>query len=123
MEKGNIIFISSIAGCESIQAPLGYSAAKAALLSASKTLSNLLASKNIRVNSISPGNILFEGGSWDENLKNFSSHTMKYIQENVPLNRFGRVEEIAQAIEFIIDNEFFTGQNLIIDGGQVKGFI
>ena len=67
-QKGNIIFISSIAGVESIGASLPYGASKAALLRAMKGLAHELGSKGIRVNAIAPGNIFFPGGSWDRKL-------------------------------------------------------
>lgn len=122
MSKGNIIFISSIAGCEAIGAPLGYSAAKSALLAYSKGLSNLLAPRGIRVNAISPGNVMIKGGVWDRKVYKDSAGTNQYIRDSVPLNRFAAPEEIAEGVQFILQNAFYTGQNLIIDGGQTHGF-
>ena len=63
------LFINSIAGMESMRAPLAYSSAKAALLNYSKNLSREVASLGIRVNTIAPGNIFFPGGSWEKKLE------------------------------------------------------
>lgn len=123
MVQGNIIFISSIAGCESIGAPIGYSAAKAALLAYSKGLAEHLAARRIRVNSISPGNVLFEGSVWADKIKANPASIDAYLKAKVPLNQFASTEDIAGGVEFILSNQFYTGQNLIIDGGQVRGFI
>jgi 3-oxoacyl-[acyl-carrier protein] reductase len=116
----NIIFISSIAGCENIGAPPAYSAAKAALLSYMKASSKLLAHKKIRVNAVSPGNIMFEGGTWDVKNQADAEGVNAYIAKEVPLNMFGSPDDIASAVEFIINSPFMTGHNLIIDGGQTR---
>ena len=60
---GNIIFISSISGLKA-GLPLPYAAAKAAVIRYAKTIAISLASKKIRVNTIAPGSIEFEGGRW-----------------------------------------------------------
>lgn len=120
---GNIIFISSIAGCQSIGAPIAYQAAKTALLSYAKALSDLISQKGIRVNTVSPGNIFFENGTWDKKWKEDKSKWESYLKANVPLNRFGNPKEIADAVTFLIKNEFMTGQNIIVDGGQIRQII
>jgi 3-oxoacyl-[acyl-carrier protein] reductase len=119
--EGCILFISSIAGIESIGAPTDYSVAKTALLSLSKNLSKKIA-PHVRVNTICPGNIFFEGGTWEKKLNNNSEAVLKSIQDNVPLNRFGTPEEIADAALFLCSprSSFITGSVLIIDGGQTK---
>lgn len=121
-ENSSIIFISSIAGVESIGAPMPYNAAKAALLAYMKSLSDLLASRNIRVNSVSPGNVMFSGSTWDEKLKANKDKIETFLKEKVPLSRFAKVEEIADAVVFLSKSEFITGHNLIVDGGQVRKF-
>ncbi len=120
---GNIIFISSIAGCEAIGAPIAYSSAKTALLSFAKNLSNEVAQYNIRVNSISPGNVMFEGSTWDDKFKQNKNKVDKYIKENVPLNKFATPNDIAKSVLFLEQNEFITGVNLVIDGGQLNKLI
>lgn len=121
--KGHIIFISSIAGCESLGAPITYSAAKTALLSFSKNLSNDVAKFNIRVNSISPGNVMFEGSTWDDKIKINRNNVEDYIQNNVPLNTFVSPSEIAKSVIYLEESNSSTGTNLIVDGGQLNQII
>lgn len=118
---GCMLFISSIAGIESIGAPTDYSAAKTALLSLSKSLSKKLAPK-VRVNALCPGNVLFEGGTWEKKIQNNPDGITRLIKENVPLERFGTPEEIADAACFLCSSRatFITGSVLIVDGGQTK---
>jgi 3-oxoacyl-[acyl-carrier protein] reductase len=67
--KGSIVCISSIAGIESIDAPIPYAVAKAALNSYVKGISKLFAKFGVRINAVAPGNILFEGSTWENILK------------------------------------------------------
>jgi len=119
---GTIIFISSIAGCEVISAPAPYAAAKAALLSYLKYTSRMVAQDGIRMNAISPGNILFEGGAWNKKLKENPKEVRGYIQDNVPLQRFGLPEDVGSLACYLASDEalFVTGANFIIDGGQTR---
>lgn len=122
--KGNILFISSIAGIEAIGAPIDYSVAKSAIISFAKNLSCKIAEYGIRVNCIAPGNIYFKGGTWDEKLKADSSKVNKYIASVVPMKRFGIPEEIAMPSLFLCSDRasFITGALLCVDGGQTKVF-
>ncbi|HEX9388262.1 MAG TPA: SDR family NAD(P)-dependent oxidoreductase [Anaerolineales bacterium] len=61
---GNILFISSISALQAGLALPPYAAAKAAIISYSKTLAISLAKKRVRVNALAPGSIEFEGGLW-----------------------------------------------------------
>jgi len=119
-KKGHIVIIGSIAGCESMGAPITYTSAKAGLIAFAKSFSDQVASENIRVNSISPGNILFDGSTWDDKLKQNKNKVNTYIKENVPLNCFGTPEDIAKAVLFLDQNLFINGTNFVIDGGQVR---
>ena len=117
-EQGSIIFISSITGLEAIGAPVDYSTAKSALIAFSKNLSKKLAGK-VRVNVIAPGNINFPGSSWEEKIE-VDEKKVNDIISTVPMERFGKPEEIASAVAFLSSEKasFITGSILIIDGGQ-----
>ncbi len=121
---GSLTFISSIAGCEALGAPVPYSAAKAALHSTMKSLSRAVGPHGVRVNAVAPGNILFPGGSWDRYQQQQSEQVAKYIQREVPLGRFGRVDEVADAAVFLASTRasFLTGACLVVDGGQTRGW-
>ena len=120
---GVITFISSIAGIENLNAPTEYSVAKSAINTFSKILSHKLAPK-IRVNAVAPGNIYFKDGTWD--LKNAENPQLisEMIENNVPLKRFGKPEEVADLVLFLSSEnaEFITGSCITIDGGQTKSF-
>ena len=120
--KGCLLFISSIAGMESIGAPTDYSTAKTAIIAFAKNLSKKV-SKEVRVNVLSPGNIWFSGGSWDEKLKQDSDSVNMLLKTKVPMNRFGSPEEVADAAIFLCSERasFITGSILVVDGGQTVG--
>lgn len=118
----SIVFISSIAGTQVLSAPYGYSASKLAILSLAKRLSVDCASKGIRVNTVIPGNIYFEGGRWNEIITEDPTIVNKYIKREVPLGRFGLPEEIANTVVFLCSNKssYTTGASIILDGGQSR---
>jgi len=117
---GAIIYISSIAGLEVIGAPVQYSVAKAALIAYSKNISRLVGKDNIRVNTICPGNIYFEDGTWDFKIRENRQAVMEMLDKSVPLNRFSTPEEISDLVLFICSerSSFITGSCIIADGGQ-----
>ena len=117
--RGNLLFISSIAGLEVMGAPTDYSIAKAAVVMLAKQLSHKLAPE-IRVNCIAPGNILFAGGRWEELMKSNSESVKAMIKESVPLQRFGSPEDVASVAVFLCSPRaaFITGTCLTVDGGQ-----
>ena len=118
--RGNILFITSIAGLEAFGAPVDYAAAKSALNAFAKNLARKVGGDGVRVNCIAPGNIYFEGGSWAEKIEADPERVQKMLETAVPLRRFGRPEEIAAAAVFLASecSAFTTGACLIIDGGQ-----
>ena len=115
-------FVSSIAGSETLNAPVAYSAAKAAVLSTMKSLSRLVGPQGVRVNAVSPGNILFPGGTWEAKLADRPEFFEQTVQAEVPLQRFGRVDEIADSVVFLASERasFITGSSLVVDGGQTR---
>ncbi len=121
-DNGSIILISSIVAYERMRAPYAYAAAKNAIRTLSKYLAGDLAERSVRVNCVVPGNIMFEGGRWEELYNNDKEGTEAYINREVPLKRFGRPEEIADAIVFLASERarFITGAELVIDGGQKR---
>lgn len=124
-DKSKIICISSICGVEVIKnSPLGYSIAKSAVNNYVKGLSCILSENGISINAIVPGNVMFEGSLWDKKIKNNPARVKKYIKENVPMNKFGSLDDIFNMCDFIFSksSNFVTGSTFIIDGGQTKKF-
>tara|TARA_B100000795_G_C22791168_1_gene437011 strand:- start:400 stop:1173 length:774 start_codon:yes stop_codon:yes gene_type:complete len=120
--NGVVLFISSIAGMEVIGSPTDYSTAKAAIIALAKNMSRKVA-PNIRVNVISPGNVYFDGGSWDKKIKQNKKQINEMIKTKVPMNRFATPSDIASSAVFLCSDKasFITGTTLVIDGGQTVG--
>lgn len=121
--KGCIVCISSICGIEVIDgAPLTYSVAKAALNSYIKGISRPLGKKGIRINGVSPGNILFEGSVWDKKLQEEKISVEKYLEKNVALNMLGDPDDISNIVIYLSSPlaKFVTGSIWSADGGQLR---
>jgi 3-oxoacyl-[acyl-carrier protein] reductase len=120
---GAILFIGSICGQEVLGAPIAYNAGKTGLRAVVKTMARELGHDGVRVNMISPGNIIFAGGRWASKRAADPDRVDALIRNTTPLGRFGTPDEIANAALFLCSEKaaFITGANLIIDGGQTIG--
>lgn len=121
-KSGSVVFVSSIAGVQDIGAPPAYAAAKSGIISYAQDLARRVASDGVRVNAVAPGNIFFEGGTWDLKMKDNKQAVELYIHSNVPMQRFGTPEEIANLVVFLSSNcsSFTTGACFVADGGQIS---
>lgn len=125
VDAASICYISSIFGRELGGAGLSlYNTTKSALISVSKVMAQELAPE-IRVNSVAPGSIRFPGGSWDQRVKEKPDEMAEFIDENLPIGRFGRAEEVADAVTFLCSERasLITGACINIDGGQSHSLI
>lgn len=120
-ENGNIVMISTTAALEKFIQAGPYNAIKAGLLNYSGALSQDLAPKGIRVNSVSPGPIFIEGGSWD-NIKQHMTAFYDATLADIPMGRMGSAEEVAAQVALLASPRagFTTGTNVVIDGGITK---
>lgn len=118
---GSIVCLSSIAAQEEFAGPGNFGPMKAAMVAYANNLAQAVASKNIRVNIVSPGPVFFEGGNWDT-IKTHMTAFYDTIVDKMPIKRLGDPREIANAIAFLASPaaSLITGANLVIDGGYTK---
>ncbi|HEX3982799.1 MAG TPA: SDR family oxidoreductase [Acidisoma sp.] len=121
-EAGAIVVISSVSGREIDFAAGPYGAFKAALIHYAQGLAFQLAPKNIRANTISPGNTYFPGGVWEQIETTMPDLFRDALALN-PTGRMGRPEEMARAVVFLASPaaSFITGANLVVDGALTRG--
>jgi 3-oxoacyl-[acyl-carrier protein] reductase len=117
---GCIVHVASASGLEA-GSPPAYAAAKAALISHSKTLAVALAGQRIRVNVVAPGSIEFPGGIW-ETIRHGNPEFFGTVLATIPWGRMGTPEEVANAVVFLASEpaSWITGVCLGVDGGQRK---
>jgi len=120
---GSIIIIASIFGREA-GGRMTYNAVKAAEISLAKSLAQQLASSNIRVNSVSPGSILFEGGSWWKRQQESPAAIAEFVKRELPFGRFGRPEEVGEVVAFLASPRasWISGTSVVVDGCQSRSF-
>jgi 3-oxoacyl-[acyl-carrier protein] reductase len=120
---GSIVIIASIYGREA-GGRMTYNAVKAAEISLGKSLAQQLAPLNIRVNSVSPGSILFEGGSWWKRQQENPAAIAEFVKRELPFGRFGRPEEVGDAVAFLASSRssWISGTSVVVDGCQSRAF-
>lgn len=117
---GRIVNIASIYGRE-YGGGFGYMTAKAALIAATKHAAKTLVTDGILVNSIAPGSILHEGGSWERfQNDNPPDVVADFIDRNLPLGKFGWPEPIGDLAAFLASERanLITGACIVADGAQ-----
>ena len=119
---GTIVHISSAAALEAAGFPASYAAAKAAVISYSKTLAVSLGAQKIRVNTVAPGSIEFAGGLWEQ-VKHGNPDLYGAVLKTIPWGRMGTPEEVADVVAFLVSERasWVTGACLVVDGAQHKG--
>ncbi len=121
---GVIVHVASIWGREA-GGHLTYNAMKAAMISHAKNLALQEAKNGIRVNSVAPGSISFEGGSWWRRQQEDPEGMARFVQENIAMGRFGRAGEVADVVVFLCSERasWVTGACVNVDGGQTRSNI
>lgn len=112
-KSGTILNISSLAGLRLIEAPVHYSASKAAVKGFTEALCKEVARYNIRVNCLAPG-LLDDGVG-----QSLPEHRLRDYVDNVALNRVGTVAEVAKLATFLSSdrNSYMNGATIVMDGG------
>lgn len=107
---GRIVNVASLSGIKGLPGQANYSAAKAALIGATKALAQEVASRKITVNAVAPGFIA------TDMTKDLNEEELKKM---VPLGRFGKPEEVAAAVGFLASDEasYITGDVISVNGG------
>lgn len=114
LERGGaIVNVSSMWGLVGASMEAVYSAAKAGVIGFTKAIAKEYAPMNIRVNCVAPGS------TDTAMMKSFSEEDIKLIKEDIPLGRMAAPEEIAEAIAFMAEQTYITGETLNVSGGAV----
>jgi 3-oxoacyl-[acyl-carrier protein] reductase len=121
---GRIVTIASVWGRETGGAP-AYNAAKAAEISVVKSLAREVAASGVTVNAVAPGSILWTGGGWDRRQKADPEGIAEFVRRDMPLGRFGDVDEVASVVAFIcsMHASLVNGAVISVDGGQSRSGI
>lgn len=116
--EGSVMLISSAAGLRGCLGALAYGVVKGALPQFARNLALELADHHIRVNCVSPGVIRtpFQDSLTPE-------QALNNIENRIPLRREGTPENVAAMITALIENDFVTGENLVIDGGMTMRIV
>jgi 3-oxoacyl-[acyl-carrier protein] reductase len=107
---GRIVSVVSVSGVMGNAGQVNYSAAKAAVIGATKALAKEIAKRNVTVNAVAPGFIT------TDMTKDFDQAEMARM---IPMGRFGKAEEVAAAVSFLVSDDaaYITGNVININGG------
>ncbi|MCK9486150.1 MAG: SDR family oxidoreductase [Dehalococcoidia bacterium] len=124
--QGAVVNIASIYGREfAPTAAPAYTSTKSAMIAMTKSYGMAWAADGIRVNSVAPGSIVFEGGSWGRRVESDPEGMRRFVADNIASGRFGQPEEVAAAVVFLASPaaSWVVGACLNVDGGQSRSII
>ncbi len=116
---GAIVNISSISGWEAqLVGTAQYGASKAAAIFLTERLALELVHDKIRVNTVSPGSIIWEDGSWDRFRQRDPQSYDNYVSDGFPMGRLGKPEEVADVIVYLSSprSNWINGRHIPVDG-------
>jgi NAD(P)-dependent dehydrogenase (short-subunit alcohol dehydrogenase family) len=116
-----IVNIASVNAFRGVHGMLQYNAAKAALVSATKTLAVAWATKGVRVNAVCPGST--STPAWE--LSDWPVADQDFIGRQNPMRRWGKPAEIASVVAFLAskDASYVTGESFVVDGGLLAQLV
>nr|UJT32177.1 dehydrogenase/reductase SDR family member 4 [Epicauta chinensis] len=119
-KAGKIVFVSSIGAFQTIDMLGAYSVSKTALLGLTKAVAQQLVNDNITVNCVAPGVIETK---FSTALRS-SEKAQKLTLSKIPMNRFGKIEEVGGTIAFLVsdDASYITGETILVTGGMTSRF-
>lgn len=114
-KSGKIVNVASVVGVMGNAGQVNYAASKAGIIGLTKSLAKEVASRNISVNAIAPGFITTDMTG------ELSDTQSEALLQHIPLGRFGKPEEIASVVRFLVSDDaaYITGQTINLDGGMV----
>jgi 3-oxoacyl-[acyl-carrier protein] reductase len=114
------IFVASISGRAAATRGAQYAAAKAALIQSARSLAWELGPQRIRVNTVSPGSILFPGGGWERTRAERPDDFAAFERHDFPWQRLGSAAEVADVVAFLASPRarWINGADIHVDGGQ-----
>ena len=114
---GRIVNITSVSGIAGQAGQTNYSASKAGMIGLTKSLAREIGSREVTVNAVAPGFV------HTDLTANLPQELTDQLNKNIPLGRWGTVEDVAFAVAFLVSDEasYITGQVLSVDGGMVMG--
>lgn len=118
-ECASVVIVASISG--SRPGPRAqYGVAKAGEIQLASSLARELAPQRIRVNAVSPGSILWEGGSWHKRSTTMPEVINEFVAREFPWGRMGTLDEVANVISFLSSPRasWVNGANIVVDGAQ-----
>lgn len=124
-QGGSIVHMSSTRSFMSEPNNEGYSATKAGLLGLTQSMAVSLAPQGVRVNAVLPGwiNVTNECRAADESGQSWEEGLSKEDHEWHLTGRVGKVEDVLRAIEYLVDADFVTGTEVVVDGGVTRKMV
>ena len=111
--SGVIINVSSMWGVTGASCEAAYSASKAAVIGLTKALAKELAPSKVRVNCVAPGAVD------TDMMAEFSKEDIENLKEEIPLGTIGKPDQVADAVWYLCNSEYITGEILNVNGGMV----